>query len=582
MRNATRISLLFLLVTSLLMQFSDSAESALKNPEFSGPQAEDGSLNDWYRRTQNSGYVKLMEDKGNTFVRIGVENPGEESMIAQTVEVPEGAKSLKVVATVRYDIKKGSDSWHMGRFQGEFKNDQGKRTGGYQTINMDGTQAEWTEIKRLFVVPKDAVKLEVKLALFQPKEASHLDFKKIDAEWYTEADLEKERAKYRPAEPFGEPVSEERFSKLARGININNWFGQPYNAKIAGQKGDFSPRHFQGYIIQDDIDKLKQAGFTHVRLPVEPAPFMNNDTGELKTDLLPELDRAIKMIVDTGLAVIVDAHPKTNAYKAMRLKPELAKNFVTWWGNFAKYLAKTTDPEWVFLEPLNEPGGQKYYGSKWTWYQDKLIMTIAEAAPRHTIICNAGGWQQVKDTIEHDLHPYRNVVFAVHFYLPSQFTHQGAVWMSSWYQPLKHVPWPLDESNLQVALDNVVTDGKRGEYASRAKKVLKDMIGQKLGTKEIIQEEMAELAEWSKKNERYIVVDEFGVYKPFSQEDDRLRWLNFVRSEMEKYNFGWSLWEYAHEFGFAEGEPGEREYDAATLQALGLNAVQSEPVSASP
>ena len=52
---------------------------------------------------------------------------------------------------------------------------------------------------------------------------------------------------------------------------------------------------------------------------------------------------------------------------------------------------------------------------------------------------------------------------------PSQFTHQGAQWMKPMYQPLRNVPWPCDESNLQAALDSIVHQGWTGRLAGADK-----------------------------------------------------------------------------------------------------------------
>ena len=53
------------------MRGSTVAEPAFENPTFQGPQQPNGSLTGWFRRTQTSGYVKLMEDNSIHFVPIG-------------------------------------------------------------------------------------------------------------------------------------------------------------------------------------------------------------------------------------------------------------------------------------------------------------------------------------------------------------------------------------------------------------------------------------------------------------------------------------------------------------------------------
>jgi len=376
----------------------------------------------------------------------------------------------------------------------------------------------------------------------------------------------------RPIAAARHGVSASRLARLGRGVNINNWFSQPYHARVRGKKGTFDHAHFRGYVTGRDASMLRAAGFTYVRLPVDPQVLMDVQTGQIKPRHLPELDRAVEMLVDAGLAVTVDAHPKMSAFKKMRHTAGLSERYVAWWGRFAAHLDRTTSPEWVFIEPLNEPGGQSYYGKTWATYQDNLIDAIRAAAPRHTIVANAGGYQLVKEQVALVPHADENVVYAVHYYAPSQFTHQGALWMKDWYRPLRNVPWPLTKENLRAAQDGILETGKHSEHRKKAMGALSGMVKQGLGTRVHIERDFDRLAAWSKTHDRRIIVNEFGVYKPFAPRDDRMKWLAFVRAQCEKKSIGWCMWEYAHEFGFAEGEPDERTLDTDVVTALGLTS----------
>jgi endoglucanase len=248
---------------------------------------------------------------------------------------------------------------------------------------------------------------------------------------------------------------------------------------------------------------------------------------------------------------------------------------VKWIGQISAHLAKTTDPEMVFIELLNEPGGLGMYGNTWQIYQDRLINEVRKSAPLHTLIVNAGGYMLWSDTIRHTPHPDRNVIYAVHYYEPGQFTHQGARWMKPMYQPLRNVPWPLTEANLQQAIDNIHRTGWKDKLADADKKAeafLRNGVKEGFGTAAKMDETMGAVVEWAKQHDVRIVVNEFGVFKPYVKQEDRVRYLKDVTRAMERHGFGWTMWEYAHEFGFAEGAPGKRTYEADTLEALGLTA----------
>jgi aryl-phospho-beta-D-glucosidase BglC (GH1 family) len=287
------------------------------------------------------------------------------------------------------------------------------------------------------------------------------------------------------------------------------------------------------------------------------------------------LDFAIARFVKEGIGVQVDAHVHLPALRGMAGAPEVADKFVAWWTAFAVHLSKTTDPEFVFLEVLNEPGGVGFYGAAWSAFQDRLIMAIRAAAPKHTLIANGGGYMLWdKDTIKLAPHPDRNIIYAVHYYEPSQFTHQGAQWMKPMYQPLRNVPWPCDESNLQAALDSIVRQGWTGRLAGAdkaAEEFLKNMVKDGLGQPRKMNENFDCVADWAKKNGVRVVINEFGVYVPYAPAASRFRWMADMRKTAESHGFGWAHWDYCTGMPIVAGEPGARQIDPQAAAALGLN-----------
>lgn len=91
-------------------------------------------------------------------------------------------------------------------------------------------------------------------------------------------------------------VSDERFARLAKGINISHWFAQVYDPK------GYTPEHFETFVTGADFDLIRDLGFTHVRLSVEPKPMMDwANPGDLHADYLAHLDRAIDALLARDL-----------------------------------------------------------------------------------------------------------------------------------------------------------------------------------------------------------------------------------------------------------------------------------------
>ena len=228
-------------------------------------------------------------------------------------------------------------------------------------------------------------------------------------------------------------VAQRRVGQLRRGINTSGWFAQVYDPK------GYTKEHFQSWTTADDIALIKSMGFDHVRLSVNPAPMFNaTKPGEINPEYLASVDAAAKMILDHGLAVIIDIHPDSD-FKA-QLKDDLfVQKFADFWRAFAHHYS-TWDGERVFLEIMNEPEMADQY--RWYGIEAKLAAAIREGAPGHTIIATGAKWSNDDELVM--LEPLRdpNVIYNFHFYFPHVFTHQGATWGSYYWQWVKGLGYP--------------------------------------------------------------------------------------------------------------------------------------------
>src|SRR5690606_14623450 len=162
----------------------------------------------------------------------------------------------------------------------------------------------------------------------------------------------------------GQALTDQRFARLARGINLSHWFAQVYD-----QKG-YTPAHFESYITAADMDLIRDLGFTHVRLSVEPKPMMNWDApGDLDGAYLAHIDKAIDALLERNLAVIIDIHAHPDFNRKLAHDPAHAEAFVGFWAKLAGHLSGR-DPERVFLEVLNEP---IMGADKWLPLQERAI-----------------------------------------------------------------------------------------------------------------------------------------------------------------------------------------------------------------
>jgi endoglucanase len=357
--------------------------------------------------------------------------------------------------------------------------------------------------------------------------------------------------------PSSQPVSSvpaSRVARLRRGINASEWFAQVYD------KRGYTKEHFQNWTTAQDIGLMQSMGFDHVRLSVDPQPMMvSRRPDEIPAEYLGYLDAAVKMILDRGLAVIIDLHPDSEFKARLAKDDSFVQEYADFWRALAKHYS-TWDAERVFFEILNEPELTDRY--RWYGVQTKLAVAIREGAPQHTMIAAGARWSDDDDLVF--IEPLRdpNVVYAFHFYEPHIFTHQGATWGTYFWHWVKGLHYPSSpESAAKVAAG--VPDAVDRLAVIR--------YGQEHWDAARIDAEITQVSEWARQRGVPVMCNEFGVYRDYADPRDREAWIHDVRTALEQHGMGWTMWDYSGSFGVVTKKDGRSVPDEATLRALGLN-----------
>ena len=343
-----------------------------------------------------------------------------------------------------------------------------------------------------------------------------------------------------------------RFGRLRRGINLSHWFSQAAN---------YSKTHLETHTTAQDIALIKSMGFDHVRFPIEPAPLLKEtpDPSVLNTTYLQYVDSALDVILATGLAVIIDIHPSDEFKLRMNRDERGVEAFAKFWRAFATHLSKR-DPEFVFLEVINEPMVEDGY--RWSGIQGKLIASIRAAAPNHTIIAGGHRWSGLYEMLF--LEPYSdpNVIYNFHFYEPFAFTHQGATWAGPNLPYYKNVPYPSSPEAVKLMLDTILDEPAKYNLLR---------YGEDNWNAGRIDRELALAAAWAAKHRVYITCNEFGAFRRFAKPADRVAWLHDMRMALEKHSIGWTMWDYAGGFAVVNKANGQAQREPELLKALGLH-----------
>jgi endoglucanase len=282
-------------------------------------------------------------------------------------------------------------------------------------------------------------------------------------------------------------------ARLGRGVNILGWDALWQNR----ERGQFKEHHFK---------LIREAGFQHVRINLHPLRDGKPDAaGRLRDEFFKTMDWAVDQALANQLLVILDFHDDL----AISPDPEgKRKEFLDAWAAIAEH--SKTRPDTVLFEILNEPAPKFRYES-WQEYWQAALALIRKSNPDRTVIIGPAMWNGVGE-LDHLKLPSgdTHIIATVHYYNPFPFTHQGTPWTGQ--KDKVGVSWSGTESELQA-----------------------------------VEEDLAKVSDWSKRNNRPIYIGEFGSYEKADLRS-RVRWTEFVARQFERHGWSWGYWQFADNF----------------------------------
>lgn len=285
----------------------------------------------------------------------------------------------------------------------------------------------------------------------------------------------------------------EQHQKLGRGVNIIGY--DPIWKNF--EQGRFKEKHFR---------VLHEAGFQNVRINLHPIAHMARE----KNWALPEswwrtLDWAVREASAQKLMVILDFHE----FQKMGADPEGHKEqFLAFWRQLSAHCAHA--PDNVLFEILNEPN-KKLTPALWDKYLAEALAIIREKNPTRTVVVGPAFWNSVEHLAELNLPENdRHLIVTVHYYIPMEFTHQGAAWA-----------------------------GRKDKYGFAWTGSAKE--------RAVLNGHFDNVAAWAKAHNRPIYLGEFGAYDKAPMES-RVRYTAAVARAAEARGWSWAYWQFDSDF----------------------------------
>jgi endoglucanase len=379
------------------------------------------------------------------------------------------------------------------------------------------------------------------------------------------------------------------YGGFRRGIGIGDELGWAPKEPAPSSAFVFPPFNQSTGPLGNELKALKQAGFDHVRLAVDPGPFLQFQ--ESRRDLLDEIlmDR-VKLILASQLSVIVDFHPSdihedyTSNALTRGVDTPLFQAYLGLLVRTAALLDQLQSSR-VALEIMNEP---PVTSTRWQPMLEAAYKAVRSRAP-HLLLVLDGGDEGSSDGMM-TLAPgaFRidsAALISFHYYDPYQFTHQGASWTAARY--LADVPYPALARPVQDSLDATAASVATSNLSSSQKSVVLLDAQQRIESyrsssfdRSTIARRFDRIAVWARNQgvpRNRIILGEFGAGRQNgrlrgARNAERARWIGDVREQAEAHQFNWAVWVYRGSGGFSLGRDEESsELDPAIIEALGLN-----------
>jgi endoglucanase len=294
---------------------------------------------------------------------------------------------------------------------------------------------------------------------------------------------------------YREPNAFEINKIINRGINFGN-------ALEAPKEGDW------GVTIKEQYFNItREAYFTSFRFPVcWSAHALTEKPYTIDPNFFTRMDWVIFQAMQREVIVIVTMHHYNELYKDPAGHKE---RFLAIWKQIAEHY-KEYSPAVVF-EPLNEPHDNLNAG-EWNKLLKDVLAVIRQSNPKRTVIFGPANYNDIQQLKALELpKDDPNIIVTAHYYLPYEFTHQGAHWAA--------------DSNAWLGTKWTGMDSE----------------------KQAIANDFNVAAAWAKENNRPIFIGEFGANSKADM-DSRVRWTKFVADTAIERGFSFAYWDFCGEY----------------------------------
>ena len=199
----------------------------------------------------------------------------------------------------------------------------------------------------------------------------------------------------------------------------------PENKRLDITKGDLA--HFDTYITEGDVQRVKMWGFDHIRLGFDQI-VLEEAPGKYRERTMRKLVEFVGWCRKHKVNAVLNLHKAIGNYcdipekKQLLDTPELQDRFVALWLEIER---RFHDAPEVAFELLNEV--RDVDPAKWNRLADRTLKAIREVNPDRWVVIGSTCWNSPGKLAVLQVWDDPRVVYTFHMYAPHHFTHQRGV-----------------------------------------------------------------------------------------------------------------------------------------------------------
>ena len=325
---------------------------------------------------------------------------------------------------------------------------------------------------------------------------------------------------------------------FSRGMGMGGWLTNykrfnvlPENWRMAITVGDLE--HFDSFITESDVERVKKWGFDHVRLGfdqivLEESPYVYRER------TFGKLDDFLGWCMKHKLNVVLNLHKAVGNYcditesRQLLDDLELQDRFVALWLEIER---RYHDFPGVAFELLNEV--RDVDPKKWNDLADRAIKAIREKNAQRWIVVGSICWNSCDCLKDLKVWDDDRIVYTYHMYAPHDFTHQRGVLMAYFLYYNRVMPYPTDDVERYRDAERLRDPKSDGGYR-----------GVKAIDREFVRNAMKGAYQFTKDHPDKILWNgEFGTIR-HAPKEARVAYMRDIVSTCQEWGIPYCVWNY--------------------------------------